>query len=769
MSVRWWAFPLLLVFLLVAAGSLMVGFAAVVIYPTLPTLEVLTDYQPKIPLRIYSADGELIGEFGEERRAVVSLKQVPKTLVDAIVAAEDERFYQHGGVDYLGVARAALSNFASGGVRQGASTITMQVARNFFLTKEKTLTRKFNEMLLAFKIESSLSKQQILELYINQIYLGQRAYGFAAAAQIYYGRPLAQLSLAEHAMLAGLPKAPSRFNPVTNPGRAKLRQQYVLRRMRELGMITDQQYASAESAAPSVRQSLNEFAVRADFFAEMVRAQLFERFGESIYSRGLKVHTTLLSEHQRAAYQALRKGVIDYDRRHGYRGPEGYADLAGELTDEKLEDALQDFSDSDDLLVAIVLEASPKQVRVYRSGGERIVIAEDGLKFAARMLGEKAAPNQRIRRGAIVRIAKDEKGRWQLTQVPAAESALVSADPRNGAIRALVGGFDFNRNQFNHVTQAMRQPGSSFKPFIYSAALEKGFTAATVINDAPLTFTAAQTGSEPWEPKNYDGKFEGPMRLRTALAKSKNLVSVRVLQAITPQYAQDYISRFGFDPKLHPPYLTMALGAGTVTPMQMLGAYSVFANGGYRVTPHFIERVEDGKGNVLLVNQPQIAGESAERVIDARNAFIMSSIMRDVVRSGTATRALRLKRSDLAGKTGTTNEFVDAWFSGFQPNLVAVAWMGFDQPKTLGRNETGGSAALPIWIDYMAVALKNIPEESFSPPAGVITMQVDPETGVRAASGGLSEYFYQEFPAPDHAEAAPGGEKLPDEARNQLF
>lgn len=769
MSVRWWAFPLLLVFLLVAAGSLIVGFAAVVIYPTLPTLEVLTDYQPKIPLRIYSADGELIGEFGEERRAVVSLQQVPKTLIDAIVAAEDERFYQHGGVDYLGVARAALSNFASGGVRQGASTITMQVARNFFLTKEKTLTRKFNEMLLAFKIESSLSKQQILELYINQIYLGQRAYGFAAAAQIYYGRPLAQLSLAEHAMLAGLPKAPSRFNPVSNPGRAKQRQQYVLRRMRELGMITDQQYASAESAAPSVRQSLNEFAVRADFFAEMVRAQMFERFGESIYSRGLKVHTTLLSEHQRAAYQALRKGVLDYDRRHGYRGPEGHADLAGELTDDRLEDALQDFSDSDDLLVAIVLEASPKQVRVYRPGGERIVIAEDGLKFAARMLGEKAAPNQRIRRGAIVRIAKDEKGRWQLTQVPAAESALVSADPRNGAIRALVGGFDFNRNQFNHVTQAMRQPGSSFKPFIYSAALEKGFTAATVVNDAPLTFTAAQTGSEPWEPKNYNGKFEGPMRLRTALAKSKNLVSVRVLQAITPQYAQDYISRFGFDPKLHPPYLTMALGAGTVTPMQMLGAYSVFANGGYRVTPHFIERVEDGKGNVLLVNQPQVAGESAERVIDARNAFIMTSIMRDVVRSGTATRALRLKRSDLAGKTGTTNEFVDAWFSGFQPNLVAVAWMGFDQPKTLGRNETGGSAALPIWIDYMAVALKNIPEESFSPPAGVITMQVDPETGVRTASGGLSEYFYQEFPAPDHAEAVPGGEKLPDEARNQLF
>jgi len=769
MSVRWWAFPLLLVFLLAAAGSLVIGFAAVMVVPTLPSLESLTDYRPKIPLRVYSADGQLIGEFGEERRAVVKLEQVPKSLVDAIVAAEDERFYQHGGVDYVGVARAALSNFTSGGVRQGASTITMQVARNFFLSKEKTLTRKFNEMLLAFKIEASLSKQQILELYINQIYLGQRAYGFASAAQIYYGKPLGQLTVAEHAMLAGLPKAPSRFNPVTNPARAKLRQQYVLRRMRELGMITPQQFADAGKEVPPVRQAMNEYGVRADYFAEMVRAQMFERYGEETYTRGLKVHTTLNVEHQRAAYQALRKGVLEYDKRHGYRGPEAYVELTGQLTDERLEDALQDVSDSDELYAAIVLEAGPKLVRVYRAGGERIDINEDGLKFAARMLGEKAAANQRIRRGAIIRISRDEKNRWQIVQLPVVESAFVAADPRSGAIRALVGGFDFNRNQFNHVTQALRQPGSSFKPFVYSAALEKGFTAATVINDAPLTFTAAQTGSEPWEPKNYDGKFDGPMRLRTALAKSKNLVSVRILQAISPQYAQDYIARFGFDPKMHPPYLTMALGAGSVTPMQMLGAYSVFANGGYRVAPYFVERVEDDKGNKLMVNQPQVAGESAERVIDARNAFMMTSLMRDVVRAGTATRAMRLKRNDLAGKTGTTNEFVDAWFGGFQSTLVAVAWMGFDQPKTLGRNETGGSAALPIWIDYMAVALKNVPEEPFNPPSGIMVMQIDPETGVRAGAGGISEYFYQEFPAPDHAAEVPGAEKLPDDARNQLF
>jgi penicillin-binding protein 1A len=769
MSVRWWVFPLLLVFLLAAAGILVVGFAAALIYPTLPTLEVLTDYRPKIPLRVYSADGKLIGEFGEERRAVVKLEQVPKTLINAIVAAEDERFFQHGGVDYLGVARAALSNFTSGGVKQGASTITMQVARNFFLSKEKTLTRKFNEMLLAFKIESSLSKQQIIELYINQIYLGQRAYGFAAAAQIYYGRPLAELSVAQQAMLAGLPKAPSRFNPIANPSRAKLRQQYVLRRMRELGMLTPEQLANADKEPLTTRQSVNEFQIHADYFAEMVRAQMFERYGENAYTHGFRVHTTLLSEHQRAAYYALRKGVLDYDRRHGYRGPEAYVELAGELTNEKLEDALQDAPDSDDMYPALVLEANPKLVRVYRSGGERIAIVEDGLKFAAKNLGDNVPATQRIRRGAIIRITKDEKGRWQIAQLPQVESALVSADPRTGAVRALIGGFDFNRNQYNHVTQALRQPGSSFKPFIYSAALEKGFTAATVINDAPLTFTAAQTGSEPWEPKNYDGKFEGPMRLRTALAKSKNLVSVRILQAITPQYAQDYISRFGFDPKLHPPYLTMALGAGNVTPMQMLGAYSAFANGGYKVAPYFIDRVEDDKGKVLLANQPVVAGESAERVIDSRNAFIMSSLMRDVVRMGTATRAMRLKRNDLAGKTGTTNEFVDAWFAGFQPTLVAIAWMGFDQPKTLGRNETGGSAALPIWIDYMSVALKNVPEEAFTPPPGVIVMSVNAETGLRAPEGaGISDYFYQEFPAPSNDGAA-GGEKLPDDARNQLF
>lgn len=774
MSVRWFAFPFILLVSATFAALMLVGFAAALVYPTLPSLEVLTDYQPKIPLRIYSADGKLIGEFGEERRAVVSINDVPRPLIVAILAAEDERFYQHRGVDYIGVARAAISNFVSGGVRQGASTITMQVARNFFLSKERTITRKFNEMLLAFKIEANLSKDQILELYLNQIYLGQRAYGFAAAAQIYFGKRLADLDLAEAATLAGLPKAPGRYNPIANPKRAKLRQQYVLRRMRELQLISDEEFSAADQRELVVKKEINEFPVRAEHFAEMVRQLLYERYQEDAYAKGLRVYTTLLTSHQEAAYAALRRGVQDYDRRHGYRGPEGYAELPAKLTDEALEDALHDTSDSDDIYAAVVVEASPKRVKAYRRGGEWAEIGEDGLKFAGRMLGEKANPAQRIRRGTIIRVQKDEKARWHITQLPAVEASLVSMDPRDGAIRALVGGFDFGRNQYNHVTQALRQPGSSFKPFVYSAALEKGFTSATVINDAPLMFTAAQTGSEPWEPKNFDGKFEGPMRLRMGLVKSKNLVSVRILQAISPQYAQDYIARFGFDPKLHPPYLTMALGAGNVTPLQMLTAYGVFANGGYRVAPYFIERVEDARGNVLVQAKPAPAGSGAERVIDARNAFIMTSIMRDVVRMGTGARAMKLGRNDLAGKTGTTNEFVDAWFCGFNSELVAVAWLGFDTPQTLGRNETGAQAALPIWMGYAGAALKGVPEQPLVPPEGVVALRVNPDTGLRVADAqaGIVDYFYQEFPPPEHETlvgGVMGGERPPEDARNQLF
>jgi penicillin-binding protein 1A len=780
MRFRWWTFPLVLVAVTALAGVLVIVFAAVIVYPALPTLDVLTDYQPKVPLQVYSVEGRLIGEFGEERRAVVKIDAVPKPMRDAILAAEDERFYQHGGVDYVGVMRAALSNFVSGGARQGASTITMQVARNFFLSKEKTLTRKFNEMLLAFKIEHSLSKDQILELYVNQIFLGQRAYGFAAASQIYFGKTLDQLSIAETAMLAGLPKAPSRYNPVINPQRAKLRQQYVLRRMRELNFISDAQWQLADKQQLMVKKEVNDFVVKADHLAEMVRQVLYERFREDAYTRGFKVYTTLSAAHQQAAYAAVRKGVIDYDRRHGYRGAEGYVELERQPSDEALEDALQDETESDDIYPALVLEIGAKAIKVYRKGGEVLEVSGEGLKFAQRMVGDKAPANQRLRRGAVVRIQKDGKGLWQITQLPLVEAALVSIEPRDGAIRALVGGFDFNRNKYNHVMQALRQPGSSFKPFIYSAALEKGFTPATVINDAPLMFDASQTGSEPWEPKNFDGKFEGPMRLRTGLVKSKNLVSVRILQAITPQYAQDYITRFGFDAKYHPPYLTMALGAGNVTPVQMAGAYAVFANGGFRVTPYFIARIEDAKGTVIAQARPERAGETAQRAIDARNAFIMTNILQDVVRMGTATRAMQLGRKDLAGKTGTTNDFIDAWFCGFGTGLVAVAWIGFDNPHTLGHNETGSQAALPMWITYMGKVMTGVEEQSRSAPEGVVQARINPETGLRDPGGAIADYFYQEFlpgeqdgappeRPPLSSPVAPGGVKPPEEVKSQLF
>jgi penicillin-binding protein 1A len=543
--------------------------------------------------------------------------------------------------------------------------------------------------------------------------------------------------------------------------------------MRDLQMISEEAFTAAGEQAIAVKREINEYPVHAEHFAEMVRQVLYERYQEDTYARGLRVYTTLRMFHQEAAYAAARFGVMAYDRRHGYRGPEGYAELPERPTEEALEDALQDTSDSDDIYAAVVAEASPRLVRAYRRGGEWVEIREDGLKFASRLLGDRVSAGQRIRRGAIIRVQRDEKGRWQITQLPAVEASLVSMDPRDGAVRALVGGFDFGRSQYNHVSQALRQPGSAFKPFIYSAALEKGFTVATVINDAPLTFTATQTGSEPWEPKNFDGKFEGPMRLRTALAKSKNLVSVRILQAISPQYAQDYVARFGFDPKLHPPYLTMALGAGNATPLQMLAAYAVFANGGYRVAPYFIERVEDAKGNVLMAAQPAAAGTGAERVIDARNAFIMTTILRDVMRTGTGARAMRLGREDLAGKTGTTNEFVDAWFCGFIPELVSVAWIGFDSPHTLGRNETGAQAALPMWMAYMGTVLEGVPEQPLAPPDGVVALHVNPDTGLRiaAAQGGLVDFFYQEFPPPAQETLVGGvaGGERPEEVRNQLF
>ena len=718
-------YPLFLVLGVIAIGLAIAMITLALTYPNLPSLEVLTDYRPKIPLRVYTADGHLIGEFGEERRAVVAIGDVPAVMKHAILSAEDDRFYQHGGIDYLGVLRAAGANFLGGGKKQGASTITQQVARNFFLTGEKTYTRKLYEALLSFKIEHNLTKDQIFELYINQIFLGQRAYGFAAAAQIYFGKPLKDISVAEAAMLAGLPKAPSAYNPIVNPKRARLRQQYVLRRMHELGHISDAQYETAIKEPLIIKRELADYAVHAEHVAEMARQITAERFPDEVYSRGMRVYTTLIKDEQEAAYRSLRKAVMDYDRRHGYRGAESFIDMKDIKSDqdEAIDEALQDIPDAGDLTPALILSADPKQIKAYRKGGETVTLTGDAMKFAAKMLDDKAPPNKRIKRGAIIRLLKDDKGNWLIAQLPEVESAFVAISPQDGSIRALVGGFDFNRNKFNHVTQAWRQPGSSFKPFIYSASLEKGYTPNSVIADEPIVIPASQTGAQAWQPHNYDGKYEGPMKMRTALAKSKNMVSIRILQSIGTHYAQDYASKFGFDAEKHQPYLTMALGSGSVTPWQMVTGYSVFANGGYKISPFVIKEIRDEKNQVLARSAETPAGDESIRAIDPRNAFMMDSMLRDVTIYGTAAKAsVQLKRQDMAGKTGTTNEYVDAWFCGYQMTVAGCAWMGFDQPKKLGDKETGGAAALPIWIGYMSRALKDVPVQVPATPDGLVTI-----------------------------------------------
>jgi penicillin-binding protein 1A len=773
MTSRWWFYPALIAVSLVLVAMGVGALTVVLLWPNLPSLEVLTDYRPKIPLRIYSADNELIGEFGEEKRAVVKIKEVPQIMKAAILAAEDDRFYQHGGVDYAGVVRAAIANLQ--GRREGASTITMQVARTFFLTREKTFARKLSEVLLAFKIEANLTKDQILELYINQIFLGQRAYGFGSAANVYFGKNLPELTPAEAALLAGLPQAPSRQNPFVNPKRAQERQQYVLRRMRDVGWLSDEQYKKAVAEPLRLNPNQREtFALKADYIAEMARAAIYDQYGEPAYVTGLRVYTTVRRKDQEAATEALRQGVLEYDHRHGYRGPEGFHPLPATDKDaeDAVEEALQDRDPVNELVAAVVLESSPKEVIAMMRRGDEVRITGEGLKFASGALVSKN-PDRAIRRGSIIRLQAVDKGGYAIMQLPKPEAALVALDPTDGAILALAGGFDYAANKFNHATQAWRQPGSSFKPFIYSAALEKGFTPATVLNDAPFVIEAAKTGGQLWEPKNYDGKYDGPMRLRTALAKSKNMVSIRLLQAIGPGYAQDYIQRFGFDPKMHPAYLTMALGAGSATPLQMASAYCVFANGGYRVKPWFISRVEDNRGETIYRAKPETAGADAERVLDERNAFLMTTLMRDVVRYGTAAKAMSLGRQDLAGKTGTTNDHVDAWFAGFNAKLVGVAWIGFDKPDNLGPNETGGAAALPIWMAYAAKVLKGVPETELSPPAGVVAVNINPTTGLRERDGAskTTEYFYAESQPPfgDDSAFARDGSRPPDEVKNQIF
>ena len=768
-ALAWMGGTLLAIGLSVAMAALM---ALAIAYPNLPDVSELSNYRPKLPLRVYTAEGNLISEFGEERRNLTPIGEIPKVMKDAVLAIEDARFYEHGGVDYVGVARAALANLGREKA-QGASTITMQVARNVYLSSEKTYTRKIYEVLLTFKLEHMLSKDQILEIYMNQIFLGNRAYGFAAAAETYFGKPLKDVTVAEAAMLAGIPKFPSSANPIANFARARERQLYIIDRMLENGFITAEHAQAARQQELVIRPGSEATRVHAEYVAEMVRQMMFAQYGEETYSRGLNVYTSIATADQNAAYTALRRGILDYDRRQAYRGPEKFIDLpkAADEVGEAVDDALASHPDAGELYAGVVTAANARKVTVMRRGGEVIEITGNGLRPVSSGLSAKAGPNIRIRPGAVVRLVQNSRDQWELTQLPEVEGALVALDPRNGAVKALVGGFDYDKNKFNHVTQAWRQPGSSFKPFIYSAALEKGFSPTTMINDTPLFFDSSVTGGQPWEPKNYEGGFEGPMTMKRGLARSRNMISIRILQTITPQYGQEWVTRFGFDADKHPPYLTMALGAGSVTPMQLATGFAVFANGGYRVNPFLITRVTDHTGRVLVESQP--AGPSeANRAIDARNAFITHTMLNDVVRSGTAAKAsAALNRTDLGGKTGTTNDSMDAWFAGYQPTLVAAVWMGYDTPRNLGNRETGGGLSLPIWINYMRTALKGVPVAEPKAPEGVVRIGGDWYYEEYARGGGISNLGGAGLaPRPVEPEVAPeNGSPAPSEERNRIL
>nr|WP_143745760.1 PBP1A family penicillin-binding protein [Massilia sp. KIM] len=735
------------------------------IMPNVPAIDAVTDYRPKIPLRIYTADKVLIGQFGVEHRDFVPIDKVPPMMKKALLAIEDTRFYEHGGIDWIRAMGAAKSNLG-GGFRQGASTITMQVARNFFLSREKVISRKLTEIALAYKIEAALSKDQILELYMNQIYLGQRAYGFSSAARSYFGKSLDQLSLAEIAMLAGLPQNPARHNPVANPKRAEQRQHAVLRRLLDLGEISDAQYRQAMTEPLRIkRDALQTYDTHADYVAELARQAVYDQFKEEAYTRGITVVTTIVSSEQEAAYQSVRRNVIAYDQRHGYRGPEARIELPldPDEREDAIVEALQKRPASDGLLPAMVLAASPSVVKVETLAGEEIEIRGAGLKFAARGLSDKASAAHRIAPGAIVRVSRSDKNEWSITQVPQVAAAFVAIDAETGSYHALVGGFDYNLQKFNHVTQAWRQPGSVIKPFIYSAALERGYSPSTRILDEPLDLPGEDNG-ETWSPQNDDGVYDGEVTLRRSLAHSKNVPTVRLIRALGVDAAHDWLGHFGFDPARQPRNLTLALGTGAVTPLQLAGAYAVFANGGYRVKPYLIASITDGNGAVILENKPPKPYQEENRAISARNAFVTDSILRDVTRYGTAAAATqRLGRADLAGKTGTTSDAIDGWFAGYAGKVVAVAWMGYDEPRSLGGREFGATLAMPIWIDYMKVALDKRPE--VEPVAPEDVMRDD------------GDWIYPEFfdapelrtididPALDEPQApavAPEGEAAPD-------
>lgn len=737
-----WMGGLLLVLLL---GSSAFSVWLVMLSRELPDISQLSHYQPKQPLRIYTQDGVEIGQYGTERRYFVPIAQIPQRLQDALLSVEDARFRDHPGIDIKGVARALLANM-SRSRSQGASTITQQVARNFYLSSRKDYQRKVREILLALKIEKQLSKDQILELYMNQIYLGQRAYGFEAAAQTYFGRPMGELSIAECAMLAGLPQNPAHANPVINVESARKRQLVVLERMRSTHVIDDDAYqlAKAETLRLQRQAPPPSYAQHA---AESVRQLIHAQYGEAAYTLGLNVTTSLRSSDQQAAYQALRKGLIEHEMRQPYRGPEDSEDLPDGVvaSDSFVARALADHADDEDLRVALVSQATPGAVVATLASGEVVVISGDGLKAVQAVLRPRAKQALRIQRGSVIRVSR-MGNQWTITQWPQAEGAVVALDPQSGQVRALVGGFDFERNQFNHAEKAWRQPGSSFKPFLYSAALEHGVMPASSINDAPLAVESSTSALKNWEPKNSDGKFDGPLTLSQALARSRNLVSIRLVQMMGVGPARGWVGRFGFDADQQPDNLTLALGTGSVTPMQMARGYAVFANGGYKVEPKLIDRITDSQDKVLF-EAPPVKFAETMRAIPARNAFITNTLLQEVTRSGTAAAAqAQLSRTDIFGKTGTTNEAVDAWFAGFQPSLVAVVWIGYDSPRSLGESESGGRLALPVWIDYMKRSLQKVAEQKLEPPKDVTQVEGEWFYAERAAGDYVTRLGFDEKP-----------------------
>lgn len=750
--------------------------------PTLPSTDSLKNVQFQVPLRVFSKENKLIAEFGEMRRIPLAYQQIPEQMVQAFLAAEDDRFFVHPGVDYKGLVRAAYQLLLTGERRQGGSTITMQVARNFFLSSEKTFTRKFSEIFLSLRIEHDLTKQEILELYLNKIYMGNRAYGVGAAAMVYYGKAVNELSLPQIAMIAGLPKAPSRYNPLADPERSIQRRDYVLGRMNKLGFITDAEEQDARSTPITASMHIAKAEADAPYIAEMVRAEMFNRYGNEAYTTGFNVYTTIESALQTTANKALRDNLQAYDQRHGYRGAEQHLNITGKEDDLTLDALLKDHRIVGELQPAIVTQVQEKSATVYLGEGRHEELSWSGLEWARpykndnRVGGKPQSAGEIIVAGDLIRILEKqtEAGKeLRLAQIPSAESAFVAVNPDNGAIKALAGGYDFYHSKFNRVTQALRQPGSGFKPVIYSAALDAGFTPASLINDAPVVFDDPSLEGA-WRPENYSGKFFGPTRLRYALTKSRNLVSIRLLRSIGIKRALEQAEKFGFNPDDLPHNLSLALGSASVTPLQMASAYSILANGGFKVEPYFIDRIERDTGELIEKSLPvtvceectsETAGDIpiAPRVISPQNYYLMNSMMRDVITQGTAIKARSLGRRDLAGKTGTTNDQRDAWFNGFNRTLVAIAWVGFDTSKPLGRGEVGGRAALPAWIEFMRFALKDVPEQPLKLPPGMVTVRIDPKTGKRASvdqEDAIFEVFRTEN-APEALDSSSNSSKQP--------